>query len=99
MTKRRKVAKKTKPAARAVKVKATNFTTDFPGADVYTIAKKTKLATRAVKVKEVILPPDAVVRVVIPAGAMPVVATDPVKRTVEIVPVKKKESWWGSLFG
>lgn len=66
------------------------------------MAKKRKKAvkrkSRAVKVKRVTLPANAVVQVVVPPGAMPVVAADPVSRTIEIVPAPKRRSWWDKLF-
>lgn len=60
--------------------------------------KKPRKAKVIVPVKHVDLPLDGVVRVTLPPGTMPVVAADPHQRVVEIVPVKRKQSWWGSLF-
>lgn len=53
------------------------------------------------KVKSVVLPKVGVVQVAVPAGVVPVVAVDPVRRIVEIAPVpaKKKRTWWQSIFG
>lgn len=55
----------------------------------------------APEVKNVVLEPTAVLKVELPKGHVPVVAVDPVRRIVEIVPVpkKKKKSFWETLFG
>lgn len=56
----------------------------------------------APEVKVVALPPTGIVQVQLPAGVLPVVAVDPVRKIVEIVPVRRleprKKSWWESLF-
>lgn len=64
------------------------------------------MAKRPVKkakptVKAVVLPKAGVVQVAVPAGVVPVVAVDPVRRIVEIAPVpaKRKRTWWQSIFG
>lgn len=61
------------------------------------LPRKAKVAP--VVVQKVNLPPTGIVRVIAPPGLLPVVAIDPVKREVVIAPVKKKESWWESIFG
>lgn len=61
--------------------------------------KQHRKMKKPLKVKEVRLRPTEAVRVVVPSGVIPVVAADPVKRTVEIIPVKRKRSWWEVLVG
>ena len=52
------------------------------------------------KVKRLKLTPDSVVTVAVPKGLVPVVATDPTNRVVNIIPVKDvKEPWYVRLFG
>ena len=64
------------------------------------------MAKRPVKkltptVKTVVLPKAGVVQVSVPAGVVPVVAVDPVRKVVEIAPMpaKRKRTWWQSIFG
>lgn len=55
----------------------------------------------ALQVKNVALPKDGIVKVVVPAGIVPVVAVDTKWNVVEIapVPLKRKRTWWQSIFG
>jgi hypothetical protein len=57
--------------------------------------KQTRKAKR--KVNKVVLAAGEVAAVEVPTGYSPLVAPVAEKR-VEIVPVKKKTSWWASLF-
>ena len=49
------------------------------------------------KVKKVVIYPGEIAAVEVPTGYSPLVAPIAEKR-VEIVPVKKKKSWWAALF-
>jgi hypothetical protein len=60
--------------------------------------KKPKKRPVSPPVREVVLPSDGIVRVVTAPGILPVVVSDPGRRVVEIVPVKKTRSWWAKFF-
>ena len=66
------------------------------------MAKKKLKGKLKPKIVKVPLRPHAVVRVIVPKDHVPLVATNIEKGHVEIVPVKKDETWWdwlGSVFG
>lgn len=76
---------------------------DLPKSWPRPVAKVTDLPpSPRPEVKVVALPPTGVVQVQVPPGVLPVVAVDPVRKIVEIVPVRRpeprKKSWWESLF-
>lgn len=58
-----------------------------------------------VKVKKIDLPPDGILRVKVPATVIAVVAHDPIRNEVDIVPVPakkaedEKKTWLRALFG
>ena len=62
---------------------------------------KPKRRPRRPRVKIVKLPQDAVLKVVAPAGIVPIVAVDHANKVVEIAPVpaRKQKSWWSTFFG
>lgn len=65
------------------------------------IARAAKV-NAALEVKKVVLNPTAVLKVELPKGHLPIVAVDPKRRIVEIVPVpaaKKEKTWWDHWFG
>lgn len=65
------------------------------------IAKAAK-AKAALEIKKVVLSSAAVLKVELPKGHLPIVAVDPKRRIVEIVPVpaaKKEKTWWEHWFG
>lgn len=62
--------------------------------------RKMKVRRHNVEIKKVVIAPTEIIRITAPPGVIPVVAVDPVKRIVEVVPVTKakKLSWWKSIF-
>lgn len=65
-------------------------------------AKRKTAKRKAVKprIRKVVLPDVGLVEVKVPAGVVPVVQVDPVRKVIEIVPVPvaKKRGWWASMF-
>lgn len=66
---------------------------------------KTVTQVNEVKVRKIDLPPDGILRVAVPPAVIAVVAHDPIRNEVDIVPVpaKKaeddKKTWLRTLFG
>lgn len=60
--------------------------------------KSTKRAKPAIR--KVALPVVGLVEVKVPAGVVPVMQVDPVRKVIEIVPVPaaKKRGWWARMF-
>lgn len=62
--------------------------------------KTAKRKTVKPRIRKVVLPDVGLVEVKVPAGVVPVVQVDPVRKVIEIVPVPvaKKRGWWASMF-